>query len=285
MLIKTASIVPQEPGALRCAQKRAASRKMQPSICHAVAACYEFVELVVVELVVPVPDVPEPDVLLELLELSVELESELVPEFEELFELEESEDVPEFELEEFDVPEFELEEPELEEPELFDVELDVPVPDVPLFDEELVPEALPSFASVLEVPELVPEALPSFASVLEVPEFVDEGVPVPEFEVLEDDVAFLSEDVVSVFLSSVFWSSAFVSSALSLCWAGAANVVFVPRPFPAVATLITAAPIATAATAAMEVTAIAMRFWRLRWESAAASMESEAMRWPSGPIS
>ena len=116
-------------------------------------------------------------------------------------------------------------------------------------------------------------------------EFVDEVVPVPEFDVLEDDVAFLSEDVVSVFLSSVFWSSAFVSSALSLCWAGAANVVFVPRPFPAVATLITAAPIATAATAAMEVTAIAMRFWRLRWESAAASMESEAMRWPSGPIS
>ena len=44
---------------------------MQPSICQAVAACYEFVELVVVELVVPVPDVPEPDVLLELLELSV----------------------------------------------------------------------------------------------------------------------------------------------------------------------------------------------------------------------
>ena len=62
-------------------------------------------------------------------------------------------------------------------------------------------------------------------------EFVDEVVPVPEFEVLEDDVAFLSEDVVSVFLPSVFWSSA-----LSLCWAGAANVVFVPRPFPAVAT-------------------------------------------------
>lgn len=249
---------------------------MQPLICQAVAACYEFVELVVVELVVPVPDVPEPDVLLELLELSVELESELVPEFEELlwpefeelFELEESEDVPEFELEEFDVPEFELEELELEEPELFDVELDVPVPDVPLFDEELVPEALSSFASVLEVPE-----------------FVDEAVPVPEFDVLEDDAAFLSEDVVSVFLSSVFWPSAFVSSALSLCWAGAANVVFVPRPFPAVATLITAAPIATAATAAMEVTAIAMRFWRLRWESAAASMESEAMRWPSGPIS
>lgn len=239
---------------------------MQPLICQAVAACYEFVELVVVELVVPVPDVPEPDVLLELLELSVELESELVPEFEELlwpefeelFELEESEDVPEFELEEL----------ELEEPELFDVELDVPVPDVPLFDEELVPEALSSFASVLEVPE-----------------FVDEAVPVPEFDVLEDDAAFLSEDVVSVFLSSVFWPSAFVSSALSLCWAGAANVVFVPRPFPAVATLITAAPIATAATAAMEVTAIAMRFWRLRWESAAASMESEAMRWPSGPIS
>ena len=161
------------------------------------------------------------------------------------------------------MPEFELEELELEEPELFDVELDVPVPDVPLFDEELVPEALPSSASVLEVPE-----------------FVDEVVPVPEFDVLEDDVAFLSEGVVSVFLSSVFWSSA-----LSLCWAGAANVVFVPRPFPAVATLITAAPIATAATAAMEVTAIAMRFWRLRWESAAASMESEAMRWPSGPIS
>lgn len=249
---------------------------MQPLICQAVAACYEFVELVVVELVVPVPDVPEPDVLLELLELSVELESELVPEFEELlwsefeelFELEESEDVPEFEFEEFDVPEFELEELELEEPELFDVELDVPVPDVPLFDEELVPEALSSFASVLEVPE-----------------FVDEAVPVPEFDVLEDDAAFLSEDVVSVFLSSVFWPSAFVSSALSLCWAGAANVVFVPRPFPAVATLITAAPIATAATAAMEVTAIAMRFWRLRWESAAASMESEAMRWPSGPIS
>lgn len=249
---------------------------MQPLICQAVAACYEFVELVVVELVVPVPDVPEPDVLLELLELSVELESELVPEFEELlwpefeelFELEESEDVPEFELEEFDVPEFELEELELEEPELFDVELDVPVPDVPLFDEELVSEALSSFASVLEVPE-----------------FVDEAVPVPEFDVLEDDAAFLSEDVVSVFLSSVFWPSAFVSSALSLCWAGAANVVFVPRPFPAVATLITAAPIATAATAAMEVTAIAMRFWRLRWESAAASMESEAMRWPSGPIS
>lgn len=249
---------------------------MQPLICQAVAACYEFVELVVVELVVPVPDVPEPDVLLELLELSVELESELVPEFEELlwpefeelFELEESEDVPEFELEEFDVPEFELEELEFEEPELFDVELDVPVPDVPLFDEELVSEALSSFASVLEVPE-----------------FVDEAVPVPEFDVLEDDAAFLSEDVVSVFLSSVFWPSAFVSSALSLCWAGAANVVFVPRPFPAVATLITAAPIATAATAAMEVTAIAMRFWRLRWESAAASMESEAMRWPSGPIS
>lgn len=249
---------------------------MQPLICQAVAACYEFVELVVVELVVPVPDVPEPDVLLELLELSVELESELVPEFEELlwpefeelFELEESEDVPEFELEEFDVPESELEELEFEEPELFDVELDVPVPDVPLFDEELVSEALSSFASVLEVPE-----------------FVDEAVPVPEFDVLEDDAAFLSEDVVSVFLSSVFWPSAFVSSALSLCWAGAANVVFVPRPFPAVATLITAAPIATAATAAMEVTAIAMRFWRLRWESAAASMESEAMRWPSGPIS
>ena len=249
---------------------------MQPLICQAVAACYEFVELVVVELVVPVPDVPEPDVLLELLELSVELESELVPEFEELlwpefeelFELEESEDVPEFELEEFDVPESELEELEFEEPELFDVELDVPVPDVPLFDEELVSEALSSFASVLEVPE-----------------FVDEAVPVPEFDVLEDDAAFLSEDVVSVFLSSVFWPSAFVSSALSLCWAGAANVVFVPRPFPAVATLITAAPIATAATAAMEVTAIAMRFWRLRWESAAASMESEAMRWPSGPSS
>lgn len=249
---------------------------MQPSICQAVAACYEFVELVVVELVVPLPDVPEPDVLLELLELSVELESELVPEFEELlwsefeelFELEESEDVPEFEFEEFDVPEFELEELELEEPELFDVELDVPVPDVPLFDEELVPEALSSFASVLEVPE-----------------FVDGAVPVPEFDVLEDDAAFLSEDVVSVFLSSVFWPSASLSSALSLCWAGAANVVFVPRPFPAVATLITAAPIATAATAAMEVTAIAMRFWRLRWESAAASMESDAMRWPSGPIS
>lgn len=249
---------------------------MQPLICQAVAACYEFVELVVVELVVPVPDVPEPDVLLELLELSVELESELVPEFEELlwpefeelFELEESEDVPEFELEEFDVPEFELEELEFEEPELFDVELDVPVPDVPLFDEELVSEALSSFASVLEVPESV-----------------DEAVPVPEFDDLEDDAAFLSEDVVSVFLSSVFWPSAFVSSALSLCWAGAANVVFVPRPFPAVATLITAAPIATAATAAMEVTAIAMRFWRLRWESAAASMEAEAMRWPSGPIS
>jgi len=244
---------------------------MQPSICQAVAACYEFVELVVVELVVPVPDVPEPDVLLELLELSFELESELLPEFEELlwlefgelFELEESEDVPEFELEEFGVPEFELEELELEEPELFDVELDVPVPDVPLFDEELVPEALPSSALVLAVPE-----------------FADEAVSVPEFDVLEDDVAFLSEDVVSVFLSSAFWSSA-----LSLCWAGAAKVVFVPRPFPAVATLITAAPIATAATAAMEVTAIAMRFWRLRWESAAASMESEAMRWPSGPIS
>lgn len=249
---------------------------MQPLICQAVAACYEFLELVVVELVVPVPDVPEPDLLFELLELSVELESELVPEFEELlwpefeelFELEESEDVPEFEFEEFDVPEFELEELELEEPELFDVELDVPVPDVPLFDEELMPEALSSFASVLEVPE-----------------FVDEAVPVPEFDVLEDDAAFLSEDVVSVFLSSVFWPSAFVSSALSLCWAGAANVVFVPRPFPAVATLITAAPIATAATATMEVTAIAMRFWRLRWESAAASMESDAMRWPSGPIS
>ncbi|MGN0071101.1 MAG: hypothetical protein ACI361_04590, partial [Atopobiaceae bacterium] len=69
---------------------------------------YEFVELVVVEDVV----VPVPDVLPEVFELSVELESELVPEFEELLlpeseellELEEFEDVPEFELEEFDVP-------------------------------------------------------------------------------------------------------------------------------------------------------------------------------------
>jgi len=228
---------------------------------------YSLAEPVVeLEELVPCEEVLVPEVsVLPDFEL-VELESEpLLVEL--VFEDEEPESLDELVLlvsEELfldEVSELEAVEPEFED-EFVPVVSEEPLVEVPEFFEEL--DVLSLVLLFVLVEELVPEELLSVE--------VEESV----------------EDVSSVVAASCLVSAASSVVLLSVSsWVGAeaTKVVLVPRPLPAVAVLITAAPIATAAMAATVAMMTAMRFWRLSCWLAASRMDSEAMRVPSGPIS